>query len=80
MGKVLSPGDNIQGSAAPGDAAAQSWAAPHQTGLSLVVWDSTGTPGTDDPMPLLLQLLDAAVDQGWRDSLCPPAALVWSVF
>lgn len=57
MENVWSPAGNTQESAAPGDAAAQSWAAPHQTGLPLMVWDSTGTPGTADPMLLLLQLL-----------------------
>lgn len=54
----MEPWGQYSESAAPGDAAAQSWAAPHQTGLSLVVWDSTGTLGTADPMLLLLQLLD----------------------
>lgn len=60
----------------------------HRAGLPLTRQGSPWWSGTaQGPQGLLTPCscccsswLDAAVDQGWRDSLCPPAALVLSVF
>lgn len=73
VGNMWSPAGN---NAAVSDAAAQSWAAPHQKSSPWWSGPAQGPQGLLTPCSCCCSsCLDAAVDQGWRDSLCPSAAL-----